>query len=94
VFNVTEVIDGWKLQRVVVRANSFFCASTTNVSTTDATLRAHQVPWSADGLSDAEGKLAPFGLTTILVLNGQSKLGKPFPTENLLEDTDGLRRPS
>ena len=53
VFNVTNNTDGFRMQRVRVRANSFFCASHTNVS---RVLHGHTVPWSIDGLQDAEGK--------------------------------------
>lgn len=53
VFNVTSEIVGWKLQRVVVRANPFFCASTTGAPV--PVTHAHEVPWSVDGLQHADG---------------------------------------
>ena len=60
VINVSASTDGFKLRRVAIRANSFFCASSTGVQV-NAThpLRAHQVPWTEDTLFYPNGQRVP-----------------------------------
>eukprot|EP00035_Acanthoeca_spectabilis_P027908 m.468354 g.468354 ORF g.468354 m.468354 type:complete len:509 (+) comp27404_c0_seq1:103-1629(+) len=71
VINVSVAVNGFKMQRVVVRANSFFCASKTNavVNVTNP-LRAHEVPWSLDVLFYPNDQRVP--AAAVLAVNGRN----------------------
>ena len=70
VVNISLQTDGFKMQRVMIRANSFFCASLTGVNVTDAHLRAHQVPWSENTNSYPDGQRVP--PSTAIAANGRN----------------------
>jgi hypothetical protein len=67
VVNVTANTNGFRMRRVNIRANSFFCASTTGV---ENVTHAHQVAWSENSPNGA-GRFSHID-PNVVVMNGRN----------------------